>query len=284
MKTITPAMAAALRGRALTFATCWHVTRRDGRIMGFTDHPQDLVFEGVRYSARSGFTRTSIRSAATLSVDNMDVDGLFTAGGITERDVRAKLYAAAPVEVFLVDYRTPARGRLMLRSGWLGEWTIKDDGFTLEVRGLAQRLQQSIGQVYQPTCRVDFCSAKCGLLAAAWTSQGAVAAASSRGRFEAAGLGQPDGFFNGGLLTWLTGANAGLQAEVGAWRGGAITFFMPVPFPILAGDTFKIMRWCDKRRETCRDTFGNVINFRGEPDVPGAAALRDTPDYGDLLG
>lgn len=44
------------------------------------------------------------------------------------------------------------------------------------------------------------------------------------------------------------------------------------------GDTFHIVPGCDKRLATCRDRYANVINFRGEPYLPGQDALTAYPD------
>jgi hypothetical protein len=35
------------------------------------------------------------------------------------------------------------------------------------------------------------------------------------------------------------------------------------------GDTFDLQPGCDKARETCRDTFSNIVNFQGEPFLAG---------------
>jgi uncharacterized phage protein (TIGR02218 family) len=39
--------------------------------------------------------------------------------------------------------------------------------------------------------------------------------------------------------------------------------------PIAVGDAFEITAGCDKRFSTCRDRFGNSLNFRGFPQIPG---------------
>jgi hypothetical protein len=43
--------------------------------------------------------------------------------------------------------------------------------------------------------------------------------------------------------------------------------------PIAIGDTFVIRAGCDKRLETCRAKFTNVVNFRGFPHIPGQDAV-----------
>ena len=42
MKTIATDLAVHLTGEVTTLATCWKITRRDGVILGFTDHIRDL--------------------------------------------------------------------------------------------------------------------------------------------------------------------------------------------------------------------------------------------------
>ena len=37
----------------------------------------------------------------------------------------------------------------------------------------------------------------------------------------------------------------------------------------MAGDRFRVVAGCDKRAETCRGKFGNFLNFRGFPHIPG---------------
>jgi uncharacterized phage protein (TIGR02218 family) len=43
------------------------------------------------------------------------------------------------------------------------------------------------------------------------------------------------------------------------------------------GDIFTIIAGCDKTLAICRDKFDNIINFRGDPFVPGTDALLDYP-------
>ena len=82
------------------------------------------------------------------------------------------------------------------------------------------------------------------------------------------------------MLTWETGANAGRSIEVKGWTqaSGEIELFLPMGYAIESGDAFCIHPGCDKRLDTCIDRFANVLNFRGEPYVPGQDALVRYPD------
>ncbi|MCE3608079.1 DUF2163 domain-containing protein [Massilia sp. P8910] len=54
---------------------------------------------------------------------------------------------------------------------------------------------------------------------------------------------------------------------------GQIDLMLEMPYPIAIGDTFKAVAGCDKLRPTCKSKFGNVINMRAFPDLPGLDAL-----------
>lgn len=82
-------------------------------------------------------------------------------------------------------------------------------------------------------------------------------------------LGSGAGYFDFGIVTWRTGANEGLSMEVKAFVPGQVTLALPMSYEIQIGDTFDITAGCDKSLTTCRDKFHNVVNFRGEPYLPG---------------
>ncbi|MEO0810438.1 MAG: DUF2163 domain-containing protein, partial [Pseudomonadota bacterium] len=116
----------------------------------------------------------------------------------------------------------------------------------------------------------------------AWSRSGIVTDVTDRAVFHAT-LDEPratDGWFAGGVLTWETGANTGRSIEVKAWtqESGRIELFLPMGYAIQHGDAFRIHPGCDKHLETCIDRFANVLNFRGEPYVPGQDAMMNYPD------
>ena len=92
------------------------------------------------------------------------------------------------------------------------------------------------------------------------------------------GIGEADGYYDGGLISWETGANAGRRQEVKSWVSGALTLFQRPVFPVASGDRFTLFPGCNKIRSTCKAKFSNILNFRGEPDVPGQDAYYTTPN------
>lgn len=77
------------------------------------------------------------------------------------------------------------------------------------------------------------------------------------------------GYFTYGLVRWLSGANTGYAMEVRESSVGSVTLALPMPFAIAVGDTYSIIAGCDKTFASCQTRFNNLLNFRGEPYVPG---------------
>jgi uncharacterized phage protein (TIGR02218 family) len=51
--------------------------------------------------------------------------------------------------------------------------------------------------------------------------------------------------------------------------------------PIAIGDAFLATAGCDKQFATCSAKFGNGVNFRGFPHMPGEEAVLRYPNQGD---
>ena len=72
--------------------------------------------------------------------------------------------------------------------------------------------------------------------------------------------------------------------EVKEFAATGVVLALAMGKSIQVGDTFDIIAGCDKTRETCQSKFSNIINFRGEPDVPGVDKLLTTAGTLDKTG
>jgi len=273
MKTITPSFQAHLDSSCTTYVMCWKVTPRPpGTVVGFTEHTDDLVISGLTYSARSGFSPSALKNTSDLSVDNFDVTFLLEFDGTHEADLIAGYYDYATIEVFLVNYASIGMGTILLAKGTLGQITIGRNQAKTEIRGLAQELQQDVLELLSPSCRADLGDARCKVNLASYTATGSITSVTNNKVFIDTSLSSPDGYFNGGLLTWTSGNNVQLKMEVKHYNGSARQFelYQAMPRVVQVGDTYTVYRGCDKSFATCKNVFGNALNFRGEPDIPGA--------------
>lgn len=276
MRVITPQLEAHLAGGLTTLATCWRITRVDNEELGFTDHDTPLVIGGLEYDSIAGFTPTSIESSSNMAVDNLDIEGQTFPSKITEADLLAGIYDYADVEIFLVNYEDLSQGKLVQRRGKLGEVTLNKQFFRTEIRGLTQHLSQTIGDVYSPSCRAILGDSRCKVNLTSFTASATVTEVTNRQIFKATALTQDAGWFVGGEVVWTGGNNDETRMEVKEFSDTLVVLALPMGKTIQVGDTFNIIAGCDKSKETCITKFSNIINFRGEPDVPGMDAMMTT--------
>jgi len=274
MREIPAGLQAHLDGEATTLCNAWRVTRRDGVVMGFTDHDRDLSFGGLAYLAASGFEASETEDGNGLSAEGGDVSGGFSADAIRAEDLSAGRYDGAKVEVFTVNWQDPSQ-RLLLRTAELGEVRREGGLFRVELRRLTHRLDQIRGRIYARQCDAVFGDARCGMSLAAYKAIATVTAVRDDMHVEVSGLsGFAERFFRYGVLSFTSGAAKGLSADVEDHRrlegADELTLWLPMAAEIAVGDTLEVTAGCDKRFSTCKAKFGNGLNFQGFPHIPGS--------------
>ena len=283
MKTFPAGLQTHLDSGTTTLAWCWKITRSDGQIFGFTDHDLALAFAGIAFEPESGFAPSEIRSAQDFSVDAQDVEGALTSDRITETDILDGRWDNAAVEVWRANWASSDQ-RVLMRRGNFGDIRRGRTSFVAEVRSLAHWLNQTVGRTYQFSCDADLGDARCGVNLASplRSTAGTVATCLGDRGFAAAALGAfATGVFTMGVVSWTTGANAGRKAEVASYASGTVTLFEAPVRPIAIGDGFMVSAGCDKQFATCTAKFGNGLNFRGFPHMPGEDAVMRYPNQGD---
>ena len=258
-----------------TLARCWALTRTDGATFGFTDHDCGLSFDGIAFKADTGLSALALQQSTGLSVDNTEAMGALCDASVTEADIEAGRFDNAELSAWLVNWADVSVRWLQFR-GTVGEIRRSSGAFTAELRGLTAALNRPVGRVYQKPCTAVLGDAGCRFLTTTpgfSTDQDVVEVTSGR-RFQWPNL---DGFaadwFSRGRLEVLTGAAQGLWASIkrDATVDGTRTIetWEPLRAPVVPGDRVRLVAGCDKRFETCRTKFDNILNFQGFPDIPG---------------
>ncbi len=269
------ALHAHLAGGLSTVARCWAVTRRDGTRFGFTDHDRDLAFGGQVFKADTGLTAKALQQATGLSVDNTEAMGALSDAAIREEDIAAGRFDGAEVVAWLVNWADTDARRIMFR-GHIGELRRGSGAFHAELRGLTEALNRPVGRVYQKPCTAVLGDATCqfDLGTAGYVHEGAVDAVEETRVFRLGALTSFEpGWFQRGRLDVLSGAAEGLSGAIKRDRfrdddDRAIELWEPLRATVAAGDLVRITAGCDKRFETCRLKFNNLVNFQGFPDIP----------------
>ena len=282
---------AHLDGGTTTTCRAWTVRRRDGTVLGFTDHDCDLMIEGVVHRAGSGLTARALQQGTGLAVDNTEAAGALSDAAISEADLAAGRYDAAEVRIWLVNWADGTQ-RAELFRGSLGEVTRLGAEFRAELRGLSEALNQPVGQAYTRDCSAVLGDGRCRFdtVQAGYSAERAVEAVDgARRMFRFADFaGFADRWFEFGRVEVLDGAARGLVGLVKSDRvvgaGRVMELWHGIRADLRPGDMLRFTAGCDKRAETCRMKFANMPNFRGFPHIPGEDWLTAYPRAGRNTG
>jgi uncharacterized phage protein (TIGR02218 family) len=286
-RTITANMRGHLAGDLISLVMCWKIKRRDLVVKAFTQHDEAIAWDGDTYTPLGGGTPSEFRQSNNLGVDNLDLEAVFTAGGITAEKLRAGLYDHAQWWTFLINWQDPAGcGIIRLGCGVLGEKEIGDHLGKVEMRSLTQMLATPVGEILTPECGASLGDSRCKVNMAPYTHAATVTARTSDRIFTCAalaGIGL-DNYFAYGRVAFATGSNAGLTMQVKSSVNatGLITLEEPMPYAVAVNDTLTAYAGCDRRRESCVSPalggrFDNILNFRGAPDLPGQDSILVIP-------
>lgn len=273
-KSISLNLRAEMTGALSRLATCMKLTRVDGNVYGFTTHDKPLTINGVRYESTASFSPTDIASASTMDTDNLTVEAILSSDTLSEDELRAGYWDYAQFRIFIVNWSDLTMGDAKERKGRLGEVRAGRLAFTAELLGLLNAYTTSIGVTTQPLCRASLGDSRCQY------QFGGSPAELVSGTIESAGTDfftlndsartEADAFFDEGVIT-LEYDSGPLSYEVKAYIVG--TWITKTPFAYDAtGVNYTMQRGCTRTLAACT-SFGNVVNFQGEPWLRGNDAL-----------
>jgi uncharacterized phage protein (TIGR02218 family) len=270
------------------FARCLRITRTDEQVFAYTEHDEDISYDGTTFLSRGGFQGSaSEQGAVSGEVGNMEIRGFARTLGITLTDLFGGRFDAATVEVFLVpwgdDYGVqPVR---QIASGTIGKITQEGNSFTMEALSPSAYLKQrALLEIVTPTCRFELGSTRCTVALESMRVSGSVTSVGTgsdlitRREFGDSTREEDADHYTEGLIAWVTGDNAGLESKVKVFgAGGDFVLWEALVNEIRVGDTYTAVPGCDKIASTCKNKFDNYVNFGGFEHVPGLDATSASP-------
>lgn len=288
MKGLDAGLAAHLASGATTLATCWRLTRRDGVVLGFTDHDRELVVDGTMYRPQEGLEGSARPERLGPSVETSEVLGVLSDAAISADDIRLGRYDDAEVALYKVNWRDTGQFVVLARYR-SGEIRQEDGAFRAELRSLTAPLGETRGRLYQALCDAELGDTRCGvdLTGPGRRAEAVVLGPRDRYRLAVDGI---EAFaaeaFALGQALWTSGRREGLTDRVlhSERLGGVdlLSFAAPVGDWVSEGDGLTLTVGCDRSLQTCRTRFGNSVNFRGFPHIPGSDFVLRYPKSGQV--
>lgn len=263
----------------------WTIRRKDGTVYRFTSLDRDLKYGGQTYKACDSMVPSASSSANEVgSVGDINLSGIVGegAGSVTLADLHAGRLDGAFVEARRVSWDGTTEPKAIMR-GTFGSVSFGERGFSVDLTGDGARLQQTpLLRTVAPGCDLVFGSAPCGKALGPLTVTGTAATGQGQRGFTDPTRTEPDGYFNYGRVTFTTGANAGISAEIKSHAAGVFALWPRLAEPVSAGDAYSMTPGCSNLMEAAGGTNGclawdNRINYGGFEQVPGDDAMNAVP-------
>lgn len=286
MKTHSPALIALLNGSAqFIMADLYTITLVTGTVLRYTSADIDITHAGATYSARGPLIqRGTVRTVLGLEVDKLDLTispRLIATDLTAAHTLNGQPFIAAALSgaldgamvtlhrAFLSSWSQPPVGAVVMFHGQVSDVSGSRSSLSVDVKSALELLNTKLPRnLYQASCMHTLYDAGCAVNKAALTVNGTVTGTNGTGQWLQSGLNQSLGWFDQGVLTFTSGANAGVQRTVKAFATGQFWFVLPLPSAPTVGDAFSVYPGCDKTQTTCSAKFSNLPRFRGFPYVP----------------
>lgn len=252
------------------------ITRADGTIIRVAESDVPLPIDGDTFSVVPGFQVSAIKHTNNGEVPSCEFVAVHGSGATFDTlDLDVGRFDGAKVEVYKVDRLNLSRkGLLFTGSISTIQYSPIERGVRFSVKGPASSSRIVMTRKRSPMCQTDlFNPFLCRLNKDDYDVATTVATIEGAFVFTVTGaLAQASGYFNQGLVLTANGDSF----EVGAWDQSTqkITAYLPCSRLLEVGLGLTLYPGCDKTLTGTRGcaSFGNQLNFQGEPHFMGTAA------------
>lgn len=257
------------------------IQKRDGTILGFTDHDQSLYLNNTHtLLLKPGLTSFAVEQSVDFSVDNSEatvaLDSVSDAIW-SNIEVLKKQFDGARCRLFTIERAavSTTTGEVyhtsVLLDGFLGDIQLEQTQVKIELRAFVQLLQQKNTLKTTKLCRHRFGDGKCRKNLTSLQVTATVNSVQNLTRFSVSAT-YITGDLDAGTVEFLTGVNAGLAVNISKNFGSSVILWEPLPLLPSVGDSVRVTKGCNKTFEQCR-LYNNATNFGAFPHTPGSDAM-----------
>lgn len=256
-----------------TAAYHWIFQRPDGAGFASTSHDRKQVSGSMTREPDVDLLPSELALYDQLFGSSLELEGGVGSPAFTLVDMQSGRWSGASVQLFTGSWSQEAEACL-LASGALGRISMQEGRLAMSVDVLPDAARELPCIHTSPECRavlgdqqcrVDMRSRRLRVTVMALEEDGVVVDNADLERF---GMGR---------LHWISGPQCGLEDMIIVAEKSRLVLRDAVKSSLQIGDRAVLTEGCDGRRETCSERFANIMNFRGEPDLPGSELLLRYP-------
>ena len=263
----------------LTLCYCVHIELLNGDTIGFTDLDDDVVINGITYSAGASIEPTATAQNRGFEIDNAKIQLLVDNPVLTPAMIESGVANESRIKLLLANYVDLSQSYVLL-NGFIGEVDMTEGIIDIEINSVTQRLNKPVTRLTSTICPFQFGGEKCGLDLAALNYEADNVPIASFSQSSTNGGRDTLTFtldmsgitfavsteLNQGYIQVNTGANRGLRFDIDSYtQNGSqlvITALGRVSEDLTTSDTVYIARGCAKTRQAC-ESYNNVHRFGG---------------------
>jgi uncharacterized phage protein (TIGR02218 family) len=284
MRTLSTSLSQHLQSGATRLCWCWKLILNDGTRIGFTDHDQDLSFDGIVWRANSGIAPGVIETSTGFETGSAGDAGAIFDQFISRQDLETGKLDGARIEIWRVRWEQP-NDRIGIWSGEIGEIKQQNTQFSAELVSGIRKFDHDFGRTFSKNCDAELGDAKCArdISSAPFRQLASIQSVPGPAVLQVDGLVLPEEtWLVYGHVIWLDPGRSGMSARVSAHsQNGSLTRIELASAPrafFEAGDQIALIAGCNKTRRHCSQKFQNILNFRGCPFMPGNDLLFADPE------
>lgn len=256
-----------------TNAYHWVVQRDDGVGFGTTSHDRHQRVGAIKLSPDMDLAPGELVLSEHMEGSSLSLTGGLNSPALSAKDLLGGRWNGASVSLLAGDWAEP-REPLVVCMGELGDTRLDDGRFAMTIDVLPSALHQPPCVQTSPECRAVLGDRQCRVNMRSRRKRVRVVAVDDDGiTVDAVDVAR----FAMGRLRWITGEHCGVDQLILAGEGSTLVLQDDERFKASEGDYALLNEGCDGRRSSCSERFGNIQNFRGEPDLPGSEILLRFP-------
>lgn len=253
--------------------TCLKIITSEGEKYYFCDSDHDIEINNEKYLHGVYFIPGKITSSTNLEENNFKIIFIIDGYYFEKNKLISGYYSNSFVEISLVDSFDINLKKHILKTGYLGAISLKDNSFIAEISSLISLAKNNITKCYLSNCRAKLGDDKCKIKLEKYTAKGKVENLADINSFYDSKREEGDDYFKHGEISFLSGKLAGRNFWISNFYNEKIIIQSLEELEINIGDEYQIIAGCNKDFNTCITKFNNAINFRGEPFIPNRHQL-----------
>lgn len=234
---------------------CFEFTLKNERRLYFTSTSCDFTYKSINYLSNTGMKINHIISRDN-GYDEVYLECAYDENILSSKEVNAGLLEGALVSVYCL-LETEL---ILLKKGDISQIEIYEQMAKFHISD--SRLNSNITLNYSRTCRAKFGDEKCRIEIEKYSNVSNIRGIKNNQILIDEIKCSPH-LYEGGTLIYR-----GNQACIKLHEDSIIEL-LPNELDIQIGEEVTLLPACDKKLDTCINKYKNVLNFRGEPFIPG---------------